>query len=347
MPRSSRVLLVLALAVSTSSSRASADEPAFVPVDASGTARFTPAPRENDLPECYRQEACEFPFETEFERFSGPVRIFKVRFPSPVTTDVPENNTVHGHYFQPEGEGPFPGVVVLHILGGEFALSQMVANSLARKKVAALFIKMPYYGERRSKDSPRRMFSRAPAETVEGFTQAVLDIRRGAAWLASRPEVDPERLGVTGISLGGVMSALSAAAEPRFRKVAIILGGGRIPEALWNLDHRDAEEFRRQWIADGGTRESFLEQMEPIDPANFGHLLTDRTVLMVAGRHDEVIPPKCTVALWESIGRKPELVWLDAGHYSAIAYLYGEMERLGAFFTADAPPSRSGSSPSP
>lgn len=324
-------VLVLVPSVSAGET-ARPNDAAFAPVPAAGTVRFAPTAAEQDVPKCYAQEACEFPFETEFERTSGPVRIFKVRFPSPVITDVPENNTVHGHYFQPEGEGPFPGVVVLHIMGGEFALSQMTANALARRGVAALFIKMPYYGERRSRTSPRRMFSRVPGETVEAFTQAVLDVRRAAAWLGSRPEVDTEKLGVTGISLGGVMSALSAAAEPRFKKVAIYLGGGRLPEGIWELDHPQAEEFRRRWIAAGGTRESFLKETAPIDPANFGHLLRERTVLMVAARHDQIIPPKCTLALWEAIGRKPELVWLDADHFSAIVYLYGEMERLGRFF---------------
>ena len=58
------------------------------------------------------------------------------------------------------------------------------------------------------------------------MTQAVLDIRRGAAWLAARPEVDSEQLGITGISLGGIMSALGASGEPRLKNVAVFLGGG-------------------------------------------------------------------------------------------------------------------------
>jgi dienelactone hydrolase len=260
------------------------------------------------------------------------VRVYKVRFPSPVETDIDVNNTVYAEYYQPAGAGPFPGCVVLHILGGEFPLSQMVANALARKGVAALFVKMPYYGERRAKDSPRRMISRDPHETVEGMTQAVLDIRRAAAWLGARPDVDEDRLGVTGISLGGIMSALSAAAEPRFRKVAIYLGGGQLAEALWALEHEDAEEFRAKWVADGGTRESFVKTLQPVDPVTYAHLLKDREVLMVAARHDEVIPPASTLALWRAIGTQPELVWLDAGHISAALYLYGEMQRLGRFF---------------
>jgi dienelactone hydrolase len=255
-----------------------------------------------------------------------------VRFPSPITTDVEANNTVHGEYYLPAGTGPFPGCVVLHILGGEFPLSQMIANSLARQGVAALFIKMPYYGERRSKSSSRRMISRDPHETVQGMTQAVLDIRRAAAWLADRPEVDDRQLGVTGISLGGIMSALSASAEPRFRKVAIYLGGGNLAEALWGLDHEDAAEFRRSWLAAGGTRQSFIDTIAPVDPVQYAHLLKDREVLMVAARHDEVIPAPCTLALWNAIGSRPKLVWLDAGHVSAAVYIYGETQRLCEFF---------------
>jgi cephalosporin-C deacetylase-like acetyl esterase len=312
----------------------SGEDTAFVAVPAEGTVTFRPTDAEEQVPEPFRLAPNSFEFEAEFERMSGPVRVYKVRFPSPVETDVPENNTVHGHYFQPPGEGPHPGCVVLHILGGQFALSQMSANTLARRGVGALFIKMPYYGERRSPTSPRRMVSRDPHETVAGMTQAVLDIRRAAAWLGERPEIDADRLGVTGISLGGIMSALSAAGEPRFKKVAIYLGGGNLGTRIWEFDRPDAEQFRREWLAAGGTRESFLETLAPIDPCTHGHLLKDRTVLMVAAKNDEVIPPESTRALWESIG-KPELVWLDAGHITAARYLYGEMERLGRFFETE------------
>ena len=313
---------------------ATADDPQFAEVSELANIEFVPAKSEETVPEHFRLKRHHFEAETEVLRESGLLRTIAVTFPSPVETAVPENNTVHGEYFQPAGPGPFPGVVVLHILGGEFPLSQTVASSLARAKVAALFIKMPYYGERRSPNSPRRMISRNPRETAEGMTQAVLDIRRARAWLESRPEVDKQRLGVTGISLGGIMSALSAAGEPRFRKVAIYLGGGRLGENLWTMQHRDADAFRDEWLKAGETRESFLKLLEPVDPATHGRLLKDRDVLMVNAKNDEVIPYAATMALWDSIGTKPEIVWLDAGHITAAAYLPGEMVRLQKFFTA-------------
>lgn len=312
-------------------------EAEFATVPEETLIEFVPAKNEQVVPEQFRLASHRFRSETELLRESGRLRTIAVTFPSPVETTVQENNTVFGEYFQPAGAGPFPGVVVLHILGGEFPLSQTVASSLARAKVAALFIKMPYYGERRSKDSPRRMISRNPRETAEGMTQAVLDIRRAGAWLSARPEVDKQRLGVTGISLGGIMSALSAAGEPRFRKVAIYLGGGKLGENLWNMPHSDAEAFRAEWIKMGESRESFLKLLEPVDPATHARLLNDRDVLMVNAKNDEIIPHAATMALWEAIGTKPELVWLDAGHITAAAYLPGEMVRLQKFFNAWSP----------
>lgn len=311
---------------------ATAEDPQFADVPDVSSVEFVPAQNEEIVPQHFRLKPHRFEADAEIRRESTSWRTLTVTFPSPVETAVLENNTVHGEYFQPAGAGPFPGVVVLHILGGEFPLSQTVASSLARAKVAALFIKMPYYGERRSKESPRRMISRNPRETAEGMTQAVLDIRRAGAWLAARPEVDQQRLGVTGISLGGIMSALSAAGEPRFRKVAIYLGGGKLGENLWSMEHRDAEAFRAEWIKAGESRESFLKLLEPVDPATHGRLLKDRDVLMVNAKNDEIIPTAATMALWDSIGTRPELVWLDAGHITAAAYLPGEMVRLQKFF---------------
>ena len=75
--------------------------------------------------------------------------MWNVTFPSPVVTPFEANNTVHCEYFQPKRAGKHPAVIVLHILGGDFPLSRLFCNRMAQQGVAALFVKMPYYGPRR------------------------------------------------------------------------------------------------------------------------------------------------------------------------------------------------------
>lgn len=320
-----------------------ADALAWREMPATGRVQPRRAADEAMFPQRFRLGTDAFAFTTRFEYEHAAIRKFAVTFPSPVKTPQPFNNTVHAEYFQPVGPGPHPGVVVLHILGGDFALSRVVANHLAQRGLAALFVKMPYYGERRDPASRRRMISKNPLESVEGMTQAVLDIRRAADWLADRPEVDPERLGITGISLGGIMSSLAGGVDTRFRKVGIVLGGGNFSEFVWNVDHPEAVEFRQSWIAAGRTRDEFAKLISEIDPVTYGHRLTTRRVLMIEAAHDEVIPPAHAVALYESIrpteagigpsgSRAPELVWLNAGHFTAIWYLPRELMRLDGFF---------------
>jgi dienelactone hydrolase len=321
----------------------SADAATWSEVPASGTVQPQRAVDPADFPARFRLGTEPFAYTTRADYTQRAVRRTTVTFPSPVTTPHPLNNTVHAEYFQPVGPGPHPGVVVLHILGGDFELLRVVANHLAQRGVAALFVKMPYYGPRRDPASRRRMISKNPQETVEGMTQAVLDIRRAADWLADRPEIDPERLGITGISLGGIMSSLAGGVDTRFRKVGILLGGGNFADFVWNVDHDEATDFRRDWIAQGRTRDEFTKLIGEVDPVTYGHRLATRRVLMIEAAHDEVIPPEYAVALYESIRppenatrthevRRPELVWLNAGHFTAIWYMPRELMRLDGFF---------------
>lgn len=304
----------------------------FVALPESGAVSFQITPDEPKVPELFRMADHQFPYSTKFERVSGEVKVSKLTFPSPVKTEIEENNTVHALYFQPAGKGPFPGVTVLHILGGDYILSQTVANALARHGVAALAIKMPYYGERRRPGHPRRMLSRNVPEAIDAMAQAVKDIRRCTAWLRDRPEIDDYDLGVTGISLGGVMSALSAAGEPRIRKVGIQLAGGDLAKNIWVSTEKETDGFRQEWLNKGGTRETFIDTLKPVDPMTYGHLLKGRKVLMLAARKDEIFPNESIIALWKSIGEEPELIWLeDAGHYTAILYIMRETERLSEF----------------
>jgi hypothetical protein len=200
----------------------------------SGTVEFLPADTETSVPERFRLSRHSFSFQqAPVATTARNLRMSKVTFPSPVVTPHEANNTVHCEYFCPTDARNAPGVIVLHIMGGDFDLSRLFCRTLASKGVAALFLKMPYYGERRQPGSPARMVSLDPHDTVQGMTQAVLDVRQAAAWLAAQDEVDGEQLGIMGISLGGITSALAAGIEPRFHKVCLILAGGDMGEVAW------------------------------------------------------------------------------------------------------------------
>ena len=110
----------------------------------------------------------------------------RLRFPSPIVTPDEANNTVHGEYFRPKGGGKRPAVVVLHILGADFALSRYYAARLADRGVAALFLKLPYYGERRQGERPSGSSRLDVARSTLAMRQGVCDIRR-AFGLAGEP----------------------------------------------------------------------------------------------------------------------------------------------------------------
>ena len=161
-----------------------------------GQVAFRPGPEESSVPERFRLQSAEFTYELEPVLETPGYTVSRLRFPSPVTTADPENNVVHAEYFCPVGPRPKgPGVIVLHILGADFPLSRYMAARLADRGVAALFVKLPYYGERRPAAgglNSRRFLSADIERTVTAMRQGVCDVRRAATWLADRPDVDRE-----------------------------------------------------------------------------------------------------------------------------------------------------------
>jgi dienelactone hydrolase len=299
----------------------------------SGTTQFVPAADEPQLAERFRLPPASFDWQAErVSTVSDNFEIWNVTFPSPIKTPDEANNTVHGEYFRCRQPGKRPAVIVLHILGGDFPLSRLFCNTLAQHGVHALFVKMPYYGPRRDPSSRRRMVSPDPHETVAGMTQAVLDIRYAASWLATRPEVDAQQLGIFGISLGGITAALAAMAEPRIKNVCLLLAGGAIGKAGW--ESVEALPVREQWLAKGGTREQFVEVLSVVDPVTYASANHGKRILMLNASDDEVIPRACTESLWIALGQPP-IKWYPGGHYSVVLHLIGALWQVGSFFAAD------------
>lgn len=295
-----------------------------------GTVTFRPIADESKTPEAYRLDKFEFAWKM-VPKLDLPiccVEIYTLTFPSPVKTAWEANNTVWAEYYRPKGDGPFPGVLVLDILGGDQNLSRTIARQLAQNGIGALFVQMAHYGPRRTPDGPR-LLSPNIDHTMAAIRQTVLDCRCAAAWLEARPEIDRKRLGILGTSLGSFMSALTAANEPRLNNVVLLLGGGGLVDAFY--EHPKAKPIIDAANALGFSREKLQKLIAPADPITYAESLKARHLLMIAASRDDVVPPKAAKLLWEATG-KQEIIWLNATHVGAALYIFDVVQPIVKHF---------------
>lgn len=305
------------------------------------TLDYVPGADEIKVPERFRLAKDSFECDIDAkEEITSQITRSLVRFPSPMLTETAQNNTIHMELYLPKERKlgkRAPAVIVLHILGGDFPLARSFCHVLADRGAVALFLKMPYYGERRPEGSSKRMVSQDPRETLVGFTQAVLDIRRAADFLSRRDDVDPEQIGIFGISLGGITGGLAAGIELRFKNVCLLLAGGDFGRVAW--ESKETEKARNYWTKIGKSKDEFIEILRPIDPLTYAESLRGRRMLMLNAKEDEVIPPECTKVFWKAAG-EPEIVWYSGGHYSVAFHIFNAMNRVGDFFARESTSAR-------
>jgi cephalosporin-C deacetylase-like acetyl esterase len=304
------------------------------PADEKGIVKFAPVGDQKEITKQYRLDAHEFPFDLKWKKSLevAGVDIFDLTFPSPVKTEHVENNTVWAEYYRPRKPGPHPGVIVLDITGGNQQLSRMIATHFAQTGVAGLFVQMAYYGPRRPANSKLRLMSYDIEQTIKGVEQTVLDLRRATAWMESRPELDPKRLGIMGTSLGSFLAALTAEMEPKLGRVAVLLGGGGFVDAYW--EHPQVLPFRQVYETVGGTKQSIKDAIASIDPITAAGNLKNRRVLIIGAKKDEIVPPAMAENLWKATGEQ-RIIWLNAGHYSAAVFLIPGLKSVSNHFLAE------------
>lgn len=108
--------------------------------------------------------------------------------------------------------------------------------------------------------------------------QAVSAIILANSLLRSSPEVDPKRIGITGISWGGYLTAVSASVDHRFRFAVPVYGCGFLGEDSYWLP-----EFRK--IGEAKTRE-WLRLWDPSDYLRRARM----PFLWVDGTNDQFYP---------------------------------------------------------
>lgn len=299
-------------------------------------------PQTFSVSQTYNQKPFDYRIESREEK--ADMLVYRLTYPSPVVSPVKQNNTIPAEYYVPKGIKPNqarrPAVICLHILNGNYELERMCCTMLASHGVPAIMFKLPYYGER-ALPGGRKAMAANPELFAGALAQGVEDVRRTVDLLASRPEVNPQRIGVTGISLGGILAGTVAGQEPRLWRAMLILAGGDVLEIIRQAP--EARPLKAVLESLPAPQKTAVETaLGQVDPLRHSPGLRDRAqqqrVLMVNATDDHVIPRACTERLATALGIADRIDWLEGlGHYTAMAAFPEILKTSVNFFGQDLP----------
>ena len=237
-----------------------------------------------------------------------------VVLPSAINSGYPKNDEIHFTFYPAQGVSgaKAPAAILLHLLGGGIEVSQGFARYLSARGVNAAVMQLPYHYERAVGKAPAKFYvSDDPKVLAGAFDQAASDCSTLADWLQTQPEVDADKLGIAGVSLGAIVTHLAMGRDARLNNGVAIVGGGDIRE-IAQLSFLAKLSLRvRKTLDPADVTEAELAQADPLYYADRNR---PRRVLMIQAARDQIIPRKSSTELWEALGRPP-IQWLDIGHY--------------------------------
>jgi dienelactone hydrolase len=137
--------------------------------------------------------------------------------------------------------GRRPVVIALHGTGGNKNNMLSLCRKLATNGFVAVAIDGPYHGERKS-GKGETAYDDAIVRAFHGsgehpfYYDTVWDVMRLVDYLSTRDDVDPTRIGLIGISKGGIETYLAAAADTRIAVAVPCIG---VESFRWALDNHD------------------------------------------------------------------------------------------------------------
>lgn len=192
---------------------------------------------------------------------------------------------VFAYYARPQGKGPFPAMVLVHGGGGQ-AFSQW-AELWADRGYAAIAMDLKGNGPDRQPladggpdlDASDRFWNFGPDQAKEMWPyHGVAAVVRAHSLLASLPEVDAKRIGITGISWGGYLTCIVSGVDDRLKVSVPVYGCGFLHEnSAWTDRLRKmAPDSGRRWI-------------DRFDPSRYLPGV-DCPILFVNGTNDKAYP---------------------------------------------------------
>ena len=273
-------------------------------------------------------------FNLQLKEKNGRWWQYMVDFPVAMPTGHKKHNTALGEYFQPVEGKEWPLVILLHGWGDRSTTPcRLLAKDLAKRGIASFMLYSVFHTRRMADVIRRRLPKLTDDEWFEGYQTSVVDVRQIIDWAQGKGTFNKDQIAIIGVSLGGIISAISMGVDKRIRAGVILTAGGNYENPKWRwitgtrrtaAEYAEAQRMYQQYLAE--VAKKGFEKVEPpkrsylTDPLTFAVSLRNRPLLMINASLDERIPKQSSLDLWEAAGR-PDIKWLPGTH-SSIWLLY-------------------------
>jgi predicted esterase len=214
---------------------------------------------------------------------------------------------VPGIIVRPEKSGKrYPAIIALHGTGDSKEGMLDVVSALAARGFLGVAIDGRYHGERTKSGYDDAIFRAYKSGKEHPFLyDTVWDVMRLIDYLETRDDVDPKRIGLIGISKGGMETYLAAAADPR---IAVAIPCISVQSFHWALENNAWQarvgtiEFAVESAARSQNSElnaqfvrSFYDRVVPgiysdFDGPSMLPLITPRPLMVINGDSDSLTP---------------------------------------------------------
>ncbi|HEY2574738.1 MAG TPA: alpha/beta fold hydrolase [Streptosporangiaceae bacterium] len=220
--------------------------------------------------------------------------------------EIPFDGTVLAAILRrPPGPGPHPIVIMIPGLDSAKEEFRPTEETFLSRGLATLSVDGPGQGEAEYELAIRGDWEIPAAAIVD----AVLGL----------PGIDPDRIGMWGVSLGGYYAARAASGEPRLRACVSLCGPYCLGDIWDGLPGLSQNAFRVR-SKSGSEAEARLAASQ-LSMAGRASGLT-MPLLIIMGKRDRIFPWQDAQRLYDEVGPTAELLLLEDGNHGCANVTY-------------------------
>lgn len=239
------------------------------------------------------------------------------------TTTYPQREAalnIKAKAFIPPGT-QLPVVFMLPSLGGMNQLDQAMGETFCKHNIAAILITTGLTGLDTDSLVP-------VSDHDHTYRRAVAAIKGGLSVAHSLIDINTEKIGLFGISLGGILGSVAYGVIPEISAATFLVNGGDIPHILAYSDQSIVIKLRTARMAEQNLKtieeyEDYLRKNLTLDPLHFAKLIEPSSTKLFLSRKDLSVPTVKQMEYYTAIGSPSETSFYSLSHINTIVSVLG------------------------